>query len=76
MNGWKKCPKCGEIKELKYFNRKYGGYQPYCKDCNKKYCQSRKELLESRFEMIVLPNGIRCFQLKKEYRPEETYLCE
>lgn len=67
MSGLKKCPRCGEVKEWKDFNRKYDGYQPYCRECNRKYPQERLAEAESRFELIVLPGGIRCFQLKKEY---------
>jgi len=45
----KKCTKCNQIKDLKYFskeNRRKDGLQLYCKDCNLLYKKQNKEKIQ------------------------------
>lgn len=65
---YKHCPKCRKIKPAEEFNRRYDGLQPYCRECNRKYPKERLETANSHFDLVVLPNGVRVFTLKKEYR--------
>ena len=65
---YKHCAKCGHIKPATEFNKRYGGLQPYCKECNRKYPKERQERADSRFNLLVLPNGVRACVLKEEYR--------
>ena len=67
---YKHCAKCGQIMPVSEFNRRYDGFQPYCRECNRKYPKERLETADSHFELVVLPNGVRAFRLKKEYRGE------
>ena len=64
----KKCPRCGKIKPVTEFNKKYNDLQPYCRECNREYPKERLERAESHFEVFELPNGVRAFKLKEEYR--------
>ena len=65
---YKHCAKCGQIKPATEFNKRYGGVQPYCRECNRKYPRERQERADSHFNLVVLPNGVRAFILKEEYR--------
>lgn len=67
---YKHCAKCGQTKPVSEFNRRYDGFQPYCRECNRKYPKERLETADSHFESVVLPNGVRAFRLKKEYQGE------
>lgn len=67
---YKHCPKCRQIKPAEEFNRRYNGLQPYCRECNRKYPKERLETANSHFDLLVLPNGVRAFILKEEYRHE------
>ncbi len=67
---YKHCPKCRQIKPAEEFNRRYNGLQPYCRECNRKYPKERLEKANSHFDLLVMPNGVRAFRLKKEYRGE------
>lgn len=68
MSKVKHCAKCGQIKPINEFNRRYDGYQPYCRECNRRYPKERQERADSHFNLVVLPNGVRAFILKEEYR--------
>lgn len=69
---YKHCPKCGQIKPAEEFNRRYDGLQPYCRECNRKYPKERLEKANSHFDLLVMPNGVRAFILKKEYRGKDN----
>ena len=62
------CAKCGLSQPGAEVNKRYGGLQPYCKECNRKYPKERQERADSHFNLVVLPNGVRAFVLKEEFR--------
>lgn len=66
----KQCPKCKQIKPVTEFNCRtdaIDGKQSYCRECQHKYPVERLETAESHFDLLILPGGIHCFSLKKEY---------
>lgn len=75
----KQCPKCKRFLPENFFNKKAkskDGLQSYCRHCQRIYkrehttvVQERLSELDKRFDLTVLPNGVKIYKHKEFKTP-------
>lgn len=79
----KRCPKCGEIKNMSDFNksrRTKDGFQCWCRVCdsesNNKYYKNNKEKIltkQKEYQKSLTENGVSFYDRQKKYRQSKNF---